>query len=255
MTLKHSMFKKLLALAIMLSMVQMFQSQCTAADPWKDLQDRLDESKPLASNKADSKGDPWSRLQTIFLPFTVEEETAAFADPNAGRKISNYLHTRLKPYLKWIQEAGHRFNIPSEIIGAVIMVESGGNPEAKAKTSSARGLMQTISATFKDAKNHLNSLGIRIKNSPYDPHASIMAGSWYLDRMFHRAVEDRKEFIRSRQDFSSWKYPLEYYYAGPQNGKKKENTVIMYAGGRRVVIDKPAYSKKVLKWAKIMKNG
>ena len=249
------MFKKLMALAIILSIMQMFQSQCKAADPWKDLQDRLNKPKSLASKKADSNGDPWSRLQAIFLPFTVEEETAAFADPNAGRKISSYLHTRLKPYLNWIQEAGLRFNIPSEIIGAVIMVESGGNPEAKAKTSSARGLMQTISATFKEAKNHLKSLGIRVKNSPYDPHASIMAGSWYLDRMFRRAVLDRKEFIRGRQDFSSWKYPLEYYYAGPQNGKKKENTVIMYAGGRRVVIDKPAYSKKVLKWAKIMKNS
>ena len=255
MTVKHCMFKKLMALTIMLLMVQMFQSQCTAADPWKDLQDRLDESKPLASKKADSKGDPWSRLQAIFLPFTMEEETAAFTDPSAGRKISNYLHTRLKPYVKWIHEAGHRFNIPSEIIGAVIMVESGGNPKANAKTSSARGLMQTISATFKEAKNHLKSLGIRVKNSPYDPHASIMAGSWYLDRMFHRAVEDRKKFIRSRQDFNSWKYPLEYYYAGPQNGKKKENTIIMYAGGRRVVIDKPAYSKKVLKWAAIMKKS
>ena len=249
------MFKQLMALAIILSIMQMFQSQCSAADPWKDLQDRLNKPKSLASKKAGSNGDPWPRLQAIFLPFTVEEETAAFADPNSGRKISSYLHTRLKPYLKWIHEAGHRFNIPSEIIGAVSMVESGGNPKASAKISSARGLMQTISATFKEAKNHLKSLGIRVKNSPYDPHASIMAGSWYLDRMFHRAVEDRKKFIRSRQDFSSWKYPLEYYYAGPQNGKKKENTVIMYAGGRRVVIDKPAYSKKVLKWAKIMKNS
>jgi hypothetical protein len=29
----------------------------------------------------------------------------------------------------------------------------------------------------------------------------------------------------------------------------------MYAGGRRVVIDKPAYSEKVLKWAAIMNNS
>jgi len=255
MTMKHYMFKISMAITVMLSMVQMLKSQCTAADPWRDLQDLLGGSKPLASKKIDSKEDPWSRLQAIYLPFTVEEETSAVADPKTGRKISNYLHTRLKPYLKWIHEAGHRFNIPSEIIGAVIMVESGGNPRAKAKTSSARGLMQTISATFKEAKNHLKSLGIRVKNSPYDPHASIMAGSWYLDRMFHRAASDKKGNSRIRKHFGAWKYPLEYYYAGPKNGKKKENTVIMYAGGRRVVIDKPAYSKKVLKWAEIMKNS
>lgn len=242
-------------MAVMFSCVQLFQTQCTAADPWEDLQGHLYESNPLVANNIDSKEDPWSRLQTLFLPFTVKEETAALADPSTGRKISNYLHTRLKPYLKWIYEAGHRFNIPPEIIGAVIMVESGGNSKANSKTSSAKGLMQTISATFKEAGNHLKSQGIRVKNSPYDPNASIMAGSWYLDRMFHRAASDKKGNNRNRNQLKSWKYPIEYYYAGPQNGKKKENTVIIYAGGRRVVIDKPAYSKKVLKWAEIMKNS
>jgi len=82
-----------------------------------------------------------------------------------------------------------------------------------------------------------------------------MAGSWYLNRMYERAKTDGKSRINSRQHFDSWKYPLEYYYAGPENGRKKEDTVIIYAGGKRVVVDKPAYSKKVLKWAKIMKKA
>jgi len=82
-----------------------------------------------------------------------------------------------------------------------------------------------------------------------------MAGSWYLNRMYARSKADGKKRTGMRQHLNSWKYPLEYYYAGPENGKKKEDTVIIYAGGRRVVVDKPAYSKKVLKWAKIMKKS
>jgi hypothetical protein len=94
-----------------------------------------------------------------------------------------------------------------------------------------------------------------VKDNPFDPRASIMAGTWYLDSMYAQAQADQKEGINGRQDLDSWKYPLEYYYAGPGNGKKESDRVIVYSGGRRVVIDKPAYSRKVLKWAKIMKQN
>jgi len=228
----------------------------SASDPWKALQNELakPEEKVLAG-KVKPKTDPWLLLQAIFLPFTEETETAALLNTEARKKVSGYLHGNLKPYSHIIQKAGMMFNIPEEIIGAVIMVESAGNPEAKAKTSSAGGLMQTVAGTFKMAREKLLASGIRIADSPHDPHASIMAGSWYLNRMYDRSKADGKKRTGLRQHLNSWKYPLEYYYAGPENGKKKEDTVIIYAGGRRVVVDKPAYSKKVLKWAKIMKKS
>jgi len=230
--------------------------QVSASDPWKALQNDLKKTEEKApAGKAKPNTDPWLRLQAIFLPFTEKTETAALVDTAARKKVSGYLHGNLKPYSHFIQKAGRMFNIPEEIIGAVIMVESAGNPKAKAKTSSAQGLMQTVNGTFNMAKKKLLASGIRIAKSPYDPHASIMAGSWYLNRMYERAKTDGKSRINSRQHFDSWKYPLEYYYAGPENGRKKEDTVIIYAGGKRVVVDKPAYSKKVLKWAKIMKKA
>ena len=167
-------------------------------------------------------------------------------------KVSGHLHWVLKPYASLIYKASQQFNIPPEVIKAVIVVESGGNPRAKAKTSSAKGLMQTIDSTFRAARKDLLVKGIYTANTPYDAHASIMAGSWYLDRMFRRAAADKKPGVEKRNDIESWRLPLEYYYAGPINGRKAKNIVVMYAGGKRVVIDKPAYSNKVIKWAGIM---
>ena len=236
-------------------LVIFFSGLSRAADPWKALQDQYgpDTSLPKAPEKKKTASDPWEKLWVVCLPFTEEAESAALNSPEAGRQIASYLHRALLPYVDTIDEAAVKFNIPEEIIGAVIMVESGGDADARANTSSAKGLMQTISGTFRDARNGLLSQGVFINNNPFDPYASIMAGSWYLDRMFETASDDGKHGLFSRQDLFSWRFPVEYYYAGPKNGRKGQNVVIMYAGGRRVVIDKAAYSRKVLHWARIMK--
>ena len=55
--------------------------------------------------------------------------------------------------------------------------------------------------------------------------------------------------------WASWQVPVEYYYAGPGNGRKEKKRLIIYTGGRRILIDKPAYSSKVLQWAKIMSRS
>ena len=132
------------------------------------------------------------------------------------------------------------------------MAESGGNPRAQASTSTAKGLMQTIAGTFRDARKDLIAQGILIEDDPFDPHASIIAGAWYLDRMYAQAAVDRNQPDLNRRDIVSWRYPVEYYYAGPGHGRKKKKRVVVYAGGKQVVIDKPAYSRKVLQWAEIM---
>lgn len=73
------------------------------------------------------------------------------------------------------------------------MAESGADPYAKAKTTSAKGLMQTIASTFEMARNGLADQGIRISDDPFDPESSIIAGAWYLDRMYTKAVKDKKK--------------------------------------------------------------
>lgn len=224
-----------------------------AAGPWEALQDRYPPGVPLPAPGEQTKGpDPWTRLRAIYLPFSEAVDTAALTDPRAAREVSGQLHKVLRPYQGIILEASRRFEIPPQIIGAVIMAESGGDPTARAGTSTAKGLMQTIAGTFRDAREGLLSQGIIITDDPFDPHASIMAGSWYLDQMYLQAALDRPRRGMDRRDIASWRHAVEYYYAGPGNGRKDEKRVIMYAGGRRIVIDKPAYSRKVLQWAEIM---
>jgi soluble lytic murein transglycosylase-like protein len=199
--------------------------------------------------------DPWQRLQALYLPFTRQMEKAALKYKSAARTVSKRLHGRLSPYRKMIRAAARTFDIPEAVLGAVIMVESAGNSQAKASTSSAKGLMQTIDSTFYSARQGLAQRGIHIRNSPYDPHASIMAGSWYLDQMYARAMDDHPIPDHRRGDVKSWKKALEYYYAGPYHGRNKEPVVITYTGGRQIVIKKEAYSQKVLQWANLMQGS
>ena len=223
------------------------------ADAWETLQNRYaPESLSLSKKKRVSGHDPWARLRAVYLPFSEVIEAEALTDHKAAGKVSGHLHRALRPYAHIINDASRRFRIPPEIIGAVIMAESGGNSRAQASTSTAKGLMQTIAGTFRDARKDLIAQGILIEDDPFDPHASIIAGAWYLDRMYAQAAVDRNQPDLNRRDIVSWRYPVEYYYAGPGHGRKKKKRVVVYAGGKQVVIDKPAYSRKVLQWAEIM---
>lgn len=221
-----------------------------------DLQGRYAPEPPSSRvGEGHHRTDPWARLRALYLPFTEEEERAALKDKKAARRLSGHLHGALMPYETLVEEAARRFRIPSTIIGAVILVESGGDPMAQSGTSSAKGLMQTVKGTFQDARRDLASKGVSIRDDPFNPRSSIMAGAWYLDRMYAQVTEERKNDLLIRDHVASWQTPLEYYYAGPGNGSKKGNLVVIYQGGRRVVIDKRAYSRKVLQWAKIMSKS
>jgi soluble lytic murein transglycosylase-like protein len=114
--------------------------------------------------------------------FAIHKDTIPF--DNAYQVISNYGET--------ITRASKLFDVPEKIIIGVILTESGGDPLARAKTSSAKGLMQTIDSTFNMAYNALKVQGINIVKDPFDPTASILAGSWYLGSMYDQAVLDLK---------------------------------------------------------------
>ena len=224
-------------------------------DHWQKLRETMDSvsEEKIDISSEEAKEDPWAKLRAIYLPFSQEDETAAATDKTASKKVALGIHEKLMPFESIIKKASEEFNVPIEIISGVIMVESGGNPNAKAKTSSASGLMQTISATFNDARSALQKQGIPITESPFDPQSSIMAGTWYLSHMFQLAKTDWPKDLINRGDIDSWKYPLQYYYAGPGHGAKRAQVVIIYSNGKKIMVDKPAYSNKVLKWAKILR--
>lgn len=155
--------------------------------------------------------------------------------------------TKMKPYESWINEASQTFNIPVPIIQAVIMQESSGNPKAKAKTSSAKGLMQTIDGTFEMARQGLAKQGINVTD-PLNARDSIYAGSWYLAHCYS-LVENDFTVTESRTELTAWIKPLEYYYAGPTWGKNPKPIVHAYFNGKTLKIDKAKYSDGVMAYA------
>lgn len=248
-----------------------FAEEGIATDPWIKMQERFRQSSQALSQpretamidgkkgkapqpvKKDFKNDPWVKLRTVFLPFSLEDEARAVRSKKYAASFSSKFYSVLTPYKKTIRRASALFNIPEEIISAVIMAESAGNPRAAAKTTTAKGLMQTIDSTFARARKGLLARRISITDDPFDPEASIMAGSWYLDRMFDRALADGRVINPDRHSIASWRFPLEYYYAGPGNGIKKANKIMVFSKGQHRVIDKQAYSGKIQTWAGILR--
>ena len=232
-----------------------FAGPVKTRDPWACLQKSYPKRPVKLSSAAVAlglkskiyKNDPWQRLREIVIPFSLNDDQKL--NRGTGSEVAGKVRRKLKPWQKYIQRAARLFRVPVAIIEAVIMVESGGNPKAKAKTSSASGLMQTIKATFAEGRRSLIARGIFCVDDPFNPQASIMVGSWYLKRMFDRARADGKPGVDDRAAISSWHYPLQYYYSGPGHGRKKAPIILIYSGGERILIDKPAYSRKVMVWA------
>ncbi len=247
---------KITPIILAIMMISLLQTNALAAtDPWVLLQEQYRQTPKEPVQARVAKKDPWVLLRTVFLPFSEAEEKRAFIDPGAARTFSGKINGLMAPYDDIVARASKTFDIPIAVIKSVMMAESAGNPNAKTRLSSAKGLMQTIDATFKMARKGLADQGILIKNDPFDPEASIMAGSWYLDRMYKKALDDKKMIVPDRKDIASWRYPLEYYYAGPAHGAKAKNKILVFSKGTKRVIDKRAYSKKIQAWAKILERS
>lgn len=247
--------KRVIFCVVLISCFIAYDKTGASPDPWQAMRKQY-ENKNTAGRPAVIKtvetDDPWMRLRNIFLPFTLEEEKQAQSYPEKSAPFAQKFNQPLEQYDTLISRASSRFGIPKALIKAVIMAESGGNKFAAAEKSSAKGLMQTIDSTFAMARQGLGKMSIRINDDPFDPESSIMAGTWYLDRMYQRCVREGRIMKEKKDDISTWRYPLEYYYAGPANGAKKENKIYVFSNGEKREIDKRAYSHKIQKWAAIL---
>jgi len=199
-----------------------------------------------ASIRASTLSGLWKELIVKYpSPTRVERDTLARAYKNlVGSRFANAANgekpdgpakventridkCKLKAYAGSIRRASTRFDVPEAVIAAVIVQESGGNPRAGAKTSSAKGLMQTIDATFALA---------------------ILSGTWNLSYVFELARRDYPG-DNDRKDIRYWKKALEYYYAGPVWGKESAPVVHARVGGKTLVIRKAWYAERVLRRA------
>ena len=155
---------------------------------------------------------------------------------------------RLEPYRSLIEDAARRFDVPAVVLGAVILQESGGDAKAKAKGTTAKGLMQTINATFALAKKTLAKTDLRIDN-PLAARDSILAGAWYLSYCYDLAARDHGADGR-REDPEAWRRALEYYYAGPGWGRDPRPIIHVYRNGQSIRIHKARYSDGVLAYVR-----
>lgn len=103
---------------------------------------------------------------------------------------------RLDVYDDIITQASKKFNVPQELIKAVITAESAGHQFAKSKAG-AKGLMQLMDGT---------ALELGVTDS-YDPAQNIFGGTLYLRRMLDKFDNNRE-------------LALAAYNAGPGNVKK-----------------------------------
>lgn len=92
--------------------------------------------------------------------------------PNLPPKNTSRKWANEDNYNDFVNAAAFAYNIPVAIIKGIIATESGFNPNAKAKTTSATGLMQMTVAAAKD-------MGFA-HSSMTDPKTAIMAGTKYL---------------------------------------------------------------------------
>ncbi len=114
-----------------------------------------------------------------------------------------------------IERMANRHNLPSDLVHAVIMVESAYNPQAKSKAG-AQGLMQLMPATAR-------RFGV---SDPYNPTENIAAGTEYLKHLLNLFENDLS-------------LALAAYNAGENAVKKYNNQIPPYKETQR-------YVKKVL---------
>lgn len=115
--------------------------------------------------------------------------------PPERKHVSRKNFPNMNKYDSLIKKAGKKYYVSAALIKAVVMAESGMNPNAKSRVG-AQGLMQLMPATAE-------GLGVA---DPWDPQQNIEGGTKYL----------RKNIDR----FGDIRLALAAYNAGPGNVKK-----------------------------------
>lgn len=90
----------------------------------------------------------------------------------ALKYLKRHISQKLEPFEPYIREAALKYGLSADLIRAVIMAESSGNPHA-VSSRGAKGLMQLMDATAAE-------LGVK---DPFDPRQNILGGAAYLAKM------------------------------------------------------------------------
>ena len=126
-----------------------------------------------------------------------------------------------------IAAASSRYQVPEVLIYGVIAAESSFDPFARAKNSTARGLMQMTKDACTDVGADWNRMN--------EPVAAINAGTAYLALMLRQFGGDQLQAVRA-------------YYEGARNRRKHSNETAA-DDNPRLMTESSAYAKKVFGYA------
>lgn len=168
-----------------------------------------------------------SKELPVNVPVSIKENIEVVPNKNVPANFNQNLNgnfidrvkTRLNSYSEIITEASKRFNLPENIIKAIITAESAGIPTSTSPVG-AKGLMQLMDGT---------AIELGVKN-PYEPYQNIMAGAKYFRQMLDMFGDDLS-------------LALAAYNAGPGNVRKY--------GDIPPFRETQQYVKKVLRYADI----
>ena len=166
-----------------------------------------------------------SKEAPVNVPISVKENNDLAPKKNIPINYNQNLNgnfidrvkNRLNSYSEIISEASRRYNLPENIIKAIITAESAGIPNSTSPAG-AKGLMQLMDGTALE-------LGVR---NPYEPYQNIMGGAKYFRQMLDTFGGD-------------FSLALAAYNAGPGNVRKY--------GDIPPFRETQQYVKKVLRYA------
>jgi soluble lytic murein transglycosylase-like protein len=140
---------------------------------------------------------PHHARKPLALGKTDSEHTRSILEPNVSVLINEFKAGRPEDlYEPLIQEAAAAYDIPANLIRAVMRTESRFDPRAESHVG-AKGLMQLMPPLAKE-------MGV---TDPFDPRQNVMAGAKYLRKMLDLHSGNIRLALAS-------------YNAGPRNVKR-----------------------------------
>ena len=116
---------------------------------------------------------PMHARKPLALGKTTKEHTRSVLEPNVSVLINEFKAGRPEDiYEPLIQEAAATYDVPANLIRAVMRTESAFDPHAVSHVG-AKGLMQLMPPLAKE-------MGV---TDPFDPRQNVMAGAKYLRKM------------------------------------------------------------------------
>ena len=126
-------------------------------------------------------GSGWGKIILIVLAISI---VFGFVFDFAVNQIEHALYPQPSKYTESVQKYSERFNVPEELIWAVIKTESGFDSSA-VSSAGAVGLMQLTESTFNEISTQRLKEGLAA-GMRYDPDTNIRYGTYYLSYLYQR---------------------------------------------------------------------